>query len=82
MGFWKSRPPGEIWVPAPLAADKGTRTLHAGNELPGPNTNPDFAKNHQIESEDEDPAIYDMYTDELKRKALEAMQPQPNYRPR
>jgi oxalate decarboxylase/phosphoglucose isomerase-like protein (cupin superfamily) len=47
---------------------------------PGPNSDPDFARLHQIESEDEDPAIYDMFADELQRKGIEIAQPRPNYR--
>ncbi|MCZ6848471.1 MAG: ethanolamine ammonia lyase-activating protein [Alphaproteobacteria bacterium] len=49
---------------------------------PGPNSDPDFAKLHQIESEDEDPAIYHMFAEELKRKGLAIAQPRPNYKPR
>ncbi|MDX1485693.1 MAG: cupin domain-containing protein [Alphaproteobacteria bacterium] len=47
---------------------------------PGPNSDPDFAKNHQIESEDEDPAIYRMFAEELRRKGVEIAQPRPKYR--
>lgn len=46
---------------------------------PGPNTDPDFAKNHQIEYEDEDPAIYDDFAAEVARNGGEVKQPRPKY---
>ncbi|MFM2130017.1 MAG: hypothetical protein RL477_1563 [Pseudomonadota bacterium] len=49
---------------------------------PGPNTDPDFAKNHQIEHEDEAPWIYDLFVSELKKHGAENHQPRPAYRSR
>ncbi len=49
---------------------------------PGPNTDPDFAKNHQIEHEDEAPWIYDLFVSELKKNSAENHQPRPAYRKR
>ena len=49
---------------------------------PGPNADPDFAKQHQIEDEDEDPAIYDMFAAELAKNGVEPAQPRPNYKTR
>jgi hypothetical protein len=46
---------------------------------PGPNSDPDFAKNHQIEYEDEDPAIYDMFAADLIKSDVEPGQPRPKY---
>ncbi|MCZ6610321.1 MAG: hypothetical protein O7A66_10000 [Alphaproteobacteria bacterium] len=33
----------------------------------------------QIEYEDEDPAIYDMYLEDLKKNGVEIAQPRPDY---
>jgi quercetin dioxygenase-like cupin family protein len=46
---------------------------------PGPNSDPDFAQKHQIEHEDEDPAIYDEFAAELKKTGAELRQPRPEY---
>lgn len=49
---------------------------------PGPNSDPDFAKHHQIEYEDEDPAIYDEFLAALEKNGAKIMQPRPEYRSR
>ena len=46
---------------------------------PGPNTDPDFARLHQIEHEDEDPIIYDMFAGDLKKNGVKVVQPRPIY---
>jgi oxalate decarboxylase/phosphoglucose isomerase-like protein (cupin superfamily) len=47
---------------------------------PGPNTDPDFAKNHQIEYEDENPSIYETFAAEVKKNGGEVKLPRPKYR--
>jgi quercetin dioxygenase-like cupin family protein len=46
---------------------------------PGPNSDPDFARLHQIEYEDEDPMIYDMFAAELEKKGATIAQSRPDY---
>jgi quercetin dioxygenase-like cupin family protein len=46
---------------------------------PGPNSDPDFARLHQIEYEDEDPQIYEDFAEELKKNGVEIAQPKPEY---
>ena len=49
---------------------------------PGPNTDPDFARLHQIEYEDEDPMIYDKFARDLEKKGVDIAQPRPRYNKR
>ncbi|MBT4007286.1 MAG: ethanolamine ammonia lyase-activating protein [Rhodospirillales bacterium] len=46
---------------------------------PGPNTDPDFAKDHQIEYEDESPEIYEEFLESLKKNGAEIRQDRPKY---
>ncbi len=48
--------------------------------MPGPNADPETAKLHQIEYEDEDPQIYEDFAAELKRNGVEIAQQRPRYR--
>jgi uncharacterized RmlC-like cupin family protein len=52
--------------------------VHLG--APGPNSDPEFARQHQIESEDEAPWIYDMYAEELRKNGMKLRQARPEYR--
>jgi hypothetical protein len=47
---------------------------------PGPNADPDSVKLHQIEYEDEEPWIYDMFVEELKKNGAALHQERPKYR--
>jgi hypothetical protein len=47
---------------------------------PGPNSDPEFAVKHQIEHEDEDPAIYEEFAAEVKKSGAVMRQPRPKYR--
>ena len=46
---------------------------------PGPNSDPEFAEQHQIEHENEAPWIYDMYAEELKKNGMVLRQERPRY---